>query len=519
MAVRIRSHPGSDLWTAMSAKRPRFSGSDDQLVEIFRQHVIKTTSLFYGTDKGSKRSPKHLLKAKEFIRAVHDVQPNLSLTKSQVTRCMKERLKDETWWGDDKEKVKFIETVVERVMAICRDARRGRASNRNAPWVQAIFDAGTQAERGSCKVGDNASEDGKHEEEGGIEPEEEEEENQGEDSSGKEMSDDEHSSMKDEPMEAEPSQTSSSNEEDEPPLKKPTMSAQWNVGFDPEQRQPWRSTSMQPKAFREYTSMLQLPSADAKDNDCMIAIWPDGFRHPLTEITVQAWKTEQDSRRAKLVGNFNRRITRKGAFTEETDGNKSEQISETKTRAKNGDTKSVKWSGKQIVNGDRVAVVQKHHAMSDGSKQFLLSLQKWEGKQNCQQCQCLLPSGRETEWPAFCDVMQVLAEEVCSGRTTTKAACKIRRDDLLMERGLIDANKMNREKQLKKPAAATASLVSCSAMAAASAAPSTPAQKASSKLRIGTRSPTATADSDSDFSEPIMGIVEEGYNSMLHCRV
>ena len=187
----------------------------------------------------------------------------------------------------------------------------------------------------------------------------------------------------------------------------------WFVGWDASMKQAWRATSMQGE--KTYTSKFEAPT-DCDPTDAALACWPDGFRHPIPELSVEMLTAMETDPRQKRCQKF---MDSKSNDPKHTDPDQPK------------DSGCIYEGTNQ--NGNHVVLkVRSDKKLSDGSRVQLLALFEKlpNSKSPVQRCQLQISQlSKQSELQAR-ETMRQVAEDFCTGKVDA-VGIKAHRDRLL----------------------------------------------------------------------------------------
>ena len=449
------------------------------------------------------------MKHKHFLLALSSLQDNMAIAPKPLRASLEALAKEKPkWFANDTEKKAWLDTMVRRIKCMTRDAQQGRIKNANAPWVKHIFgppalgaanssetleeDPETSGE--DCDQGhtDTATEapheldfiDVTDDRERG-ESTQQEANAQLEESTLLEVgtqleatpsilveADDEKdwkdvcvaigSEGDETKSSASDDQTHASSSSKNPQDSSCSDGNQYFVHYCTEQRQVYRTKDPGPKGMKEYTSVWEVPR-NASDHDAMIAVWPDGFRSEVEDISVRDHATMTTSQKAIREGKFN--FKRKWSHAElpapatpttklapaapPTHAAPSAAFAPAAPEAPVATRASSAglWEGKHNDTGSLVTVATRTDALlPNGSRLQIISMCENNSREKSQICQFSLRKVTPDKVEQVKQMMIKLAQDYCKG-AVAKENLFDRRDEWASLEGLLTT------KVAKKPAA------------------------------------------------------------------
>jgi hypothetical protein len=115
-------------------KRSRYTGSSEPLLAVLRQHVKNVRAIKYAVD--SSIDKEGLSKHGALLKALHDIQANLSFTKSSLKQAFAELLDEHPTWLPQTDHQDWIDTMAKRLATMCRHvAQTLLKSGGKAKWL------------------------------------------------------------------------------------------------------------------------------------------------------------------------------------------------------------------------------------------------------------------------------------------------------------------------------------------------------------------------------------------------
>jgi hypothetical protein len=132
----------------MSTKRDRFSGNAEALLAIISPFACKKKWLVYDECekvKDAKTMPVHIAEQTELLRALHQVQPNLSFVRSVIATAMGNLFDNKAveLCLKGEYRSSWIDVHTRRLMNLCHAVAQGIAKSANTPWVKELGLKGT----------------------------------------------------------------------------------------------------------------------------------------------------------------------------------------------------------------------------------------------------------------------------------------------------------------------------------------------------------------------------------------
>lgn len=248
------------------ASRTRCSDSQS-IVDVLRPFAEKSKNwIKYDeapTVNASKTMPELLQKYAGIIEALHSVSNNMCFTRSSVKTAVATLYSEmsDAWGIDPAHKNEYIETMTRRVVNMCRVVNQAQVKRNKAPWFLNLSFAPAPASksRSSAAAATDPSDRTRRR------------------------------------------QASAEQHEINQPDKKHKANKLNNndtffYGFSEELQSAWRKPALRPNAPQELTHDLRIMPG-AQDTDCIVAFFPDGTHHEITDLTVQQWRQLRQLRR------------------------------------------------------------------------------------------------------------------------------------------------------------------------------------------------------------------------------
>ena len=131
--------------------RGRFGGSPVEIAAACAPFASEPGWLRYAERHGKGAlCPKLIVKNKQLLLSLADLQSNLSFADSGVKSAMKGLAKDKKWDLSSAQVREMSEVTSRRLRLLCRHAQQARSKKRPPPWVAEIF--GDDKKRGELGV-------------------------------------------------------------------------------------------------------------------------------------------------------------------------------------------------------------------------------------------------------------------------------------------------------------------------------------------------------------------------------
>jgi len=220
------------------------------------------------------------------------------------------------------------------------------------------------------------------------------------------------------------------------------------VGYDREQRCAWRALPAKPSA-REFTNKFEAPPGSGQ-LDPITAVWKDGYRGIIVDLTVEEFHTESQERgprkqrfeqKLKLGRCDDKKAQKKLGRGDDKKTQKKPCGDDKKTKKpRSGKTRGTLWCG-EMQNGEKLKVaVRPDRLLPDGSRLRLCSLYITPASSSKfkQVCQLAYSNYGEEQHPIVEDVMKTLALEFSTGSVLKQDLSKRRNAIMLLERPAHD---------------------------------------------------------------------------------
>ena len=250
-------------------RRTRWSGTLAALVSALQ--VEMPNEIMYE----DKVNPRALVLHTPRWRRLKELQPNMSFRRSDVRKALQETARLAEWPLSQADKDEFADVVTDRLMVMLRHISQAGLRGHPPRWYREIFTTGR--EEVDVEKMSSPSEEEEQEDRGAEEAEEEE--------------------AVDNASDFEPlvGQKLDLDRFFEAPRKKPAKASsaapEWCYGYSPQLEKAWRCCAETPlkKAFTAQFEAGATPLAP------VLAVWPDGDRHEVMELTTAAFQARGEA--------------------------------------------------------------------------------------------------------------------------------------------------------------------------------------------------------------------------------
>ena len=257
-------------------RRTRWSGTLAALVSALQ--VEMPNEIMYEDTV----NPRALVLHTPRWRRLKELQPNMAFKRSDVRKALQETARLAEWPLSQADKDEFADVVTDRLMVMLRHISQAGLRGHPPRWYREIFTTGR--EEVDVEKMSSPSEEEEQEDRGAEEAEEEE--------------------AVDNASDFEPlvGQKLDLDRFFEAPRKKPAKASsaapEWCYGYSPQLEKAWRCCAETPltKAFTAQFEAGATPLAP------VLAVWPDGDRHEVMELTTAAFQARGEAVKAAAKG-------------------------------------------------------------------------------------------------------------------------------------------------------------------------------------------------------------------------